>query len=138
MSSAKEIKPWTEKHVAEAKAALYRLAADAAARGATSLSLTWAGRAIYGTDTAREADFLRALHPAADFARILRTVRARAEGREVIEVSTKLFVRFVDVYPDEETDDEEYARARCVEYPGAYLVRFTLKRTRFLRKAPTS
>lgn len=87
-----EKKPWTEKHVNEAKAALYRLAAEDAARGNSerahliSAAVTWtSSTATLGGFVAELARFL---DRRVDAARILATVRARAEGREVVTVET--------------------------------------------------
>ena len=73
------------------------------------------------------------IDPHVDAARILRTVRARAEGREVVEVETRWKVRFA--LGDEESDGTEaYARARARSFHGARVVRVTLTRRR-TRKA---
>lgn len=85
-------KPWTEKHVNEAKAALFRLAAEAIAKGdalkammAKSLADGIADVTASEVNLAAELRHILALD-ASVVAKILRTVRARAEGREVVTV----------------------------------------------------
>jgi hypothetical protein len=81
-------KPWTAKHVNEAKAALYRLAADAAAKGDSEVARAIAAGITWSSTTATVGSFVAALalhlDPRVDAARILATVCARAEGREEV------------------------------------------------------
>ncbi len=141
--------PWTAKHVNEAKAALYRLGADYAAKGqhADAFSCVHVIGEQEATATYRgfvtALGFVRRIYAT----RILRTVCARAEGREVVENETFFRVRFADgrYVPENVDDDSSDAVAadakRCVDrmhatevaYRAGAPVRVTLTRRRILK-----
>ena len=101
---SENVKPseWTYRHVNEATAELLRLVADCAATGDPRSALTRvAHAAFHPATTANVGSFRKALVRLfnaryVDFDRIIRTVRARADGREVVEVETFYRVKLVD------------------------------------------
>lgn len=150
--AVEEVKPWTEKHVHEAKAALYRLTAEDAASGDSERARGTASAVTWKSSTATLGGFVDALmrieKPHVDAARILRTVRDRAEGREVVTIETFWRVGLANGRYEANDDDGPPGVSvedawRCAERhhavsvmacePGSRVVRVTLTRRRIVR-----
>ena len=148
---------WGEKHTLEARAALYRLAGDNAAKNAKATAHAIA-YAIwqYDYNTATEPGFMRVLLGAANLgkkeaAAVIRTVRENAEDRAVISREEFFRVRLATGYYvpeqgeipcfepsmaqrfDRGTSADQAAAAR----PGARVATVKMKRRRVSRRAPS-
>jgi hypothetical protein len=145
-------KPWTRRHVEESDAAFYRLASEATVRGDAGSAACFADCVRLSAAAASEWLFAEALARLLvthrDAAKILRMVRARAEGREVVTVEVFWRVRLADgrYMPKHGGDSpcrapteawsgprQHAETARVVEGPGARVVRVTLTRRRIVR-----
>ena len=137
--------PWGVKHQAETRAALLRIAADLGVTGEKNRAWELAHFAnSWHFDS--EAEFREKLAALPNLDSMVRKIRARAEGREVVTVSQCFHVKLADgsyiaikgvpyirhFWKREEA--EEIATMR----EGARVVHVTLKRMRILRKVPTS
>jgi hypothetical protein len=152
-----DAKLWTAKHVNEAKAALYRLAAEAIAKGDSDRARDLGLLAAERWPTESENGFITALIPhttlARDAVRIRRTVRARADGREVETVEVFWRVKlasgaYADTDPDNDSSTAD-AKTSTTHFEqrfqadiekkgwppskGVRVVRVTLTRRRILR-----
>ena len=152
-----QAKPWTEKHVAEARAVFCDAAKASILRGSDSGARAFDGAFGIGKSFASSSEewFRRYLNYLDGFGQTsaidaaVRRVRARAEGREVVVVETFYRVRHVDglyeprvglaeerveVADAWRTDDIDWAR-RLAGWAndGAHVVRVTLTRWRIVR-----
>ena len=145
--------PWTPRHVQEANAACYRLAAEASARGDAGIARRFAD-SVWGASATSAGSFVALLalllDPRIDAGKILRTVRARAEGREGREEETvekRWRVRLANGHYKAPSDDmpsgvhidqawhstERHLAVGVADAtPGARVVRVTLTRRRIL------
>ena len=153
-----QAKPWTEKHVAEARAVFCDAAKASILRGSDSATRALDGaRGAEASSVAASSEewfrlylsYLDGFGQTSAIDAAVRRVRARAEGREVVEVETFYRVRHVDglyeprvglaeerveVADAWRTDDIDWAR-RLAGWAndGAHVVRVTLTRWRIVR-----
>lgn len=154
-----QAKPWTERHIAEARAVFCDAAKTSILRGSDNDTRALDGARLVSPAPSSEAWFRDYLSYVDGFGQnsaidaAVRRVRARAEGREVVEVETRWRVRHVDglyeprpgLGEDEVeehaeaddawwTDDHDTARdiAECAN-DGARVVKVTLTRRRRVR-----
>ena len=151
--AVEQAKPWTERHVAEVKAALYRLAAEEVVTGSQGRAKDILGLAFKPESTESASRFLMRLwlidpnRSEEDRQSILRRVRDRAEGREVVEVETFYRVKLANGRYEANDDDaprgvsvedawRSAERDRAVSVmacePGSRVVKVTLTRRRIV------
>lgn len=133
-------KPWTPRHVNEAKAALYRLAAEAILKGdlagADSFMRLAADEQITTSEGTFQLGLIVCSLSAEAVEREMRWVRARAEGRVVETVETQWLVRGNrGASSSFGTDDDAESRARTFAKlrAGRRVVRVNITRRRIRR-----